>query len=117
MPFGSVDCISLRPEKFNAGTGTSVQLKKMKIHKQESLSFFCPGCKMGHTVNKSWGYNDNPESPTFSAHSIKVDFRPNGPLCHSFITDGMIKFESDSTHELSGQTVELPHFPENYGTN
>ena len=31
-------------------------------------------------------------------------------LCHSFITDGKIQFLPDSTHALSGQTVELPEW-------
>jgi hypothetical protein len=29
-------------------------------------------------------------------------------VCHSFVRDGRIEFLSDSTHHLSGQTVELP---------
>lgn len=32
--------------------------------------------------------------------------------CHSFITDGMIRFLEDSTHELAGRTVELTLRPE-----
>jgi len=28
-------------------------------------------------------------------------------LCHSFVTDGMVQFLSDCTHELAGQTVPL----------
>lgn len=29
-------------------------------------------------------------------------------VCHSYITDGKIQFLNDCTHELSGQTVDLP---------
>lgn len=32
-------------------------------------------------------------------------------ICHSFVTDGKIQFLSDCTHELAGQTVELPDWP------
>jgi hypothetical protein len=35
-------------------------------------------------------------------------------VCHSFVTDGRIQFLADSTHELSGQTVELPDYPERW---
>jgi len=28
--------------------------------------------------------------------------------CHSFVTDGRIQFLSDCTHEMAGQTVDLP---------
>ncbi|WP_019573378.1 DUF6527 family protein [Curvibacter lanceolatus] len=31
--------------------------------------------------------------------------------CHSFVTDGRIQFLSDCTHELAGQTVDLPPWP------
>jgi hypothetical protein len=29
-------------------------------------------------------------------------------ICHSHVTDGRIEFCKDSTHELSGKTVDLP---------
>lgn len=84
------------------------------VEKNGYLIFYCPGCKRGHTVNRLWGYNENPEKPTFSAHSIGIGNPSDDDYCHSYITDGMIKFQSDSKHYLSGKTVELPHFPENY---
>lgn len=38
--------------------------------------------------------------------------RPKVPTvskrCHSFVTDGRIQYLSDCTHELAGQTVDLP---------
>ena len=33
-------------------------------------------------------------------------------ICHSFIRDGQIQFLGDCTHELAGQTVDLPELPE-----
>ena len=33
-------------------------------------------------------------------------------ICHSFVTNGQIQFLSDCTHELAGQTVPLPEWPE-----
>lgn len=32
-------------------------------------------------------------------------------ICHSFVTDGRIQFLGDCTHELAGQTVDLPDWP------
>jgi len=29
-------------------------------------------------------------------------------VCHSFVTDGRIQFLGDCTHNLAGQTVDLP---------
>lgn len=32
-------------------------------------------------------------------------------ICHSVITNGRIKFLNDCTHNLAGQTVDLPNWP------
>ncbi|MCC3156427.1 hypothetical protein LJ737_04215 [Hymenobacter sp. 15J16-1T3B] len=83
-----------------------------------------------------WSYNGNPERPTFSpsllirsghhipGHSGRCwcDFNRDNPenpapasvccgICHSFVRDGYIEFLNDCTHELAGQTVELPLIP------
>lgn len=83
----------------------------------------------------AWTWNGNIESPTFSP-SILVQCghyapgranpescwctynaeHPDDPsgficyACHSFVTDGKIQFLADSTHKLSGQTVDLPEW-------
>lgn len=76
-----------------------------------------------------WTFNGNMEKPTIRAsvlvrsnqwvppvnehnaekwkaqpweqHEIKT-------VCHSFVTDGRIEFLGDCTHDLKGQTVDLP---------
>ncbi|MEO0824925.1 MAG: DUF6527 family protein [Cyanobacteria bacterium J06639_14] len=82
--------------------------------------FECPGCKMPHEVyvkphtndlGASWTFNGDLEKPTFSP-SIRVNYTypdpsKSGMLCHSFVVDGEIRFLSDSTHSLKGQTVAL----------
>lgn len=35
-------------------------------------------------------------------------------LCHYFLTDGKISYCQDCPHELRGQTVDLPDWPEPY---
>ncbi len=84
-----------------------------------------------------WSYNGNAEKPTFSpsvlcrtvrgigltdddwAEYDRIYSGPNGLeavlnhpkfrwVCHSFVVDGRIQFLSDCTHELAGQTVDLP---------
>lgn len=88
------------------------------------LLFRCPGCACAHQVTVGegsgprWGYNGNPDAPTFTP-SVLVTY--NGPdagvdgapqaVCHSFVTDGRIQFLSDCTHALAGQTVDLPDYP------
>ena len=77
-----------------------------------------------------WDFNGNMDAPTFSpsilvrwvetpqnlekdekGNFIKgADGRVKGAkdmVCHSFITNGMIQFLGDCTHELAGKTVEM----------
>ena len=84
-----------------------------------------------------WGFNGNEEKPTFTP-SIKVQYphlseegrkkadefhKKHGryptqkelpfdknDICHSFVTDGKIRYLNDCTHHLKGQTVELLDF-------
>lgn len=75
--------------------------------------FFCPGCKCGHqfkTVHPAptWGFNGDLEKPTVQGSVlVKSTRKEKQIICHSIITDGKIMFCADSTHALSGQTVEL----------
>ncbi|AYO80099.1 DUF6527 family protein [Sphingobium yanoikuyae] len=91
------------------------------------LLFFCPGCRAVHGIKAGagngprWGYNGNPDAPTFTpsvlvttGRAVDPNFKeePGDPpaICHSFVTDGKIQFLADSTHALAGQTVDLPLF-------
>jgi len=72
----------------------------------------------------AWGFNGNHDAPTFSPSilvrgkrritddehdRIMAGEKINLPdyVCHSFVTDGQIRFLGDCTHELAGQTVVL----------
>jgi len=86
--------------------------------------FWCPGCKHAHQItvyedaNRQgpiWGFDGNADAPTFTP-SIFVNppgqyQSPGSPSCHSFVKDGRIQFLADCTHELAGQTVDLPDWP------
>lgn len=80
----------------------------------------CPGCGEPHVVPtvgpNAWGFNEDLERPTLTpsilVHSRKR-YRVDGtiedsPRCHTFIRDGRIEYQSDCTHALAGQTVDLP---------
>jgi hypothetical protein len=68
-------------------------------------------------MGAQWSFNRNGDTPTFSP-SIMVtwDFYPGGveagqavkKVCHSFIREGRIEYLGDCTHELAGQTVDMP---------
>lgn len=94
---------------------------RLGVHTDDYFMFYCPGCETSHAINpKKWHWNGSHDKPSFIpsilVYSHKT-FNKDGnivdtPRCHSFITDGMIAYCSDTTHSLSGQTVELPEYKE-----
>lgn len=80
----------------------------------EHIVFDCPGCASIHmlpvTGPRAWGWNRDLERPTLTP-SIFVNVggsNPAEPICHSFVTDGKIRYLADCTHAMAGQTVDLP---------
>lgn len=76
--------------------------------------FQCPGCKYGHSVRikgpgTCWTWNNDPNKPTVSPSLLVAPTDPDR-RCHSFVTNGFIKFMDDSYHKLAGQVVPLPDF-------
>jgi hypothetical protein len=110
---------------------------KLRFLEGGMVSFKCPGCGDWHVVRVQgegrprWTYNGNADAPTFTpsilyrtghfcdGHSGDCwctwkdeDGEPSGfecIRCHSFVTDGRIRFLSDCSHALAGQTVDLPN--------
>lgn len=69
----------------------------------------CPACDDFHVL-QGWNWNQDLELPTFTP-SLMVTYYTGDKVravCHSHITDGRIAYCPDSTHELKGQTVDLP---------
>ena len=86
--------------------------KKFYEFEKNKFIWNCPGCECLHHIqtNKSempyWNFNGNLEQPTVSP-SVRVRGGKDY-VCHFFIRDGKIEFLNDSTHKLSGQTVDVP---------
>ena len=57
-----------------------------------------------------WTFDGNYDSPTFSPSMLSNKGRVDGhhPICHSFLRNGKWEYLNDSTHDMAGQTVELP---------
>ena len=83
---------------------------------------WCPACKQMHGYavehpfrnGARWSFNGNSEKPSFApSMNISVGPFPDGRVerCHYFLTDGQIRFCGDCTHEMNGQTVDLPDIP------
>lgn len=69
----------------------------------------CPGCRYEHAF-KIHKFNGDINKPTISP-SLLNNFSPDR-ICHSYITDGRIKFLDDCWHPLKGQEVDLPDYAE-----
>ncbi len=82
----------------------------------------CPGCKNHHEFlvvgvhPRLWIFDGNRDLPTFHpSMNCRCGPMPEGTkragkidVCHSIVTAGRIQFLGDCTHELRGQTVDLP---------
>ncbi len=81
----------------------------------------CPACKHAHVFYTTpeaealgyprWTFNGDAERPTFRASMLVYEPRLKGSrrtICHSFVTDGQIRYLDDCAHAMAGQTVDLP---------
>ena len=88
---------------------------------EETLYFWCPGCKGGHmyrikrkdgdTQQPLWTWNGSKESPTFTPsllyYETDLQTKQRKSICHIFVTNGMIQFLNDCQHHLAGKTVPM----------
>lgn len=93
---------------------------------------WCPACEEIHPLPDKWNFNGDLEKPTFSP-SFKhegylkckeADGRWNGKwrrdaegrtipfVCHYILTDGVLNFCIDCTHDMAGKSVPVPKLPE-----
>lgn len=64
-----------------------------------------------------WMFNGDLVKPTFTPSFKHILEWGNGDpteVCHYILTDGVLHYCSDCTHELSGKQVELPPIPDRY---
>lgn len=71
--------------------------------------FLCPGCNRQHGIKTTgggaWTFDGDMDTPTISPSILAICGEDR---CHSFVRAGKIEFLSDCTHDLAGQTVDLP---------
>lgn len=107
-------------------------MAKIKDNGEGMFSFFCPGCGWAHVYyvnsphwrkggdSKGWQFNGDLNNPTFTPSLLNTwgkqadpnFIEPEGERpdktgwsgrCHLFVTNGVINYCGDSTHELSGK--------------
>jgi hypothetical protein len=75
--------------------------------------------KVPNHKNAQWNFNGNLDSPTFTPSinertgyyvnpEMYADAKNESYHCHFVVTDGKIYFCGDCSHELKGQTLDLP---------
>lgn len=71
-------------------------------HELVGHTFWCPGCKITHFLKKdTWVV-----SGSFCRPSVSPSYHLHGK-CHSIITNGIISFLPDCSHELAGYDVGM----------
>lgn len=109
------------------------QVSKFLRKTSQGHAHWCPACKEMHTLFDTWHFNGNVDKPTYSPsfkhEGLKTirdangvwtggwemkDGKPVPEICHYILTDGILNFCADCTHELAGKSVPLPELPEYY---
>ncbi len=89
---------------------------KVRVTETE-LVFRCPaGCREHRVPRNRWTLTGSAENPTITP-SVRETVNPKDhphyqpraatSVCHCVVTDGMIHFCDDCTHELAGQHMPL----------
>lgn len=113
-------------------------MAKIKDYGDGRYAFFCPGCGHEHVYycksphyKISWNFNGDFDKPTFTPSllnrtGVHADPKWKGPdsekdyskppystICHLFVTNGVINYCSDCTHEYNGkQSVAMKEYSE-----
>ncbi len=96
---------------------------------------WCPACQEMHPLPDSWTFNGNVDKPTFSPsfkhEGLKLNKDANGKwvgegrdawlydangkpiseVCHYILTDGVLNFCGDCTHDMAGKSVPMAELP------
>lgn len=108
-----------------------MKIKLVEFDGKICAEFKCPGCGDTHSLpinphknasGAGWNFNGDTEKPTLTPSILSKcgpitdpEYRVNDKgwdsngmkICHSFVTEGRIRFLSDCTHDLKDQTVDL----------
>lgn len=88
-----------------------------------TVAHWCPACKRLHDFavdgpfsnGARWSWDGDREVPTFGPSMvIRTGPMPRTgvvEVCHYFLRAGRIQYLADSTHGMSGTTVDLPDIP------
>lgn len=101
---------------------------------EDGYAHWCPACKEMHRLPNGWNFNGDVNKPTFTPsfrHSgvatvrdengtwtgewvLDGNGKPVPEICHYILTDGILNFCGDCSHDLAGKSVALPVLPAFY---
>lgn len=107
------------------------QVSKVLRRAVDGYIHWCVACKEAHRLPDGWTFNGDLETPTFSPsfrHSgIKIETDENGRwtgewildakgepipfVCHYILTNGIVNYCSDCTHDHAGKSVPIAELP------
>lgn len=91
--------------------------KVRDIPSEGKHTFWCEPCNTHMWFDdKRWAWNGDYEKPTVSPSILwrgaaAADSGTSEGVCHLFIEGGQIRYLSDCTHSLAGQTVPMWELP------
>lgn len=86
-------------------------MKLRPLANHTGWAFFCLGCDDVHVfLTPRWHFSGDLAKPSFQP-SLKISQPELGKICHLVMTQGKIAYCDDCTHDLKGQTVEIPEWP------
>lgn len=89
----------------------------------DTYFWYCPACRELHPLPDGWTFNGNLDKPTFSPSFkhhwncgplVEPPKREGLNICHYIVTDGRVAYCGDCTHDMAGQTIEMPDLPVEY---
>jgi hypothetical protein len=107
---------------------------------EHGWTFYCPACRENHIFDERWAFDGNMEAPTFTPSLSCGPYWRMPPgwdyetaprdekgelvrgegerllgavewTCHLNLTNGVLIFHADSTHEFAGKSVPIEDIP------
>jgi len=98
------------PESRGHNMGTRKVMEVVREGKHLGWSFHCPACGFLHWVDERWTFNGSVDAPSFqpSVKVTKTPFESPEQTCHFYVTNGVIIYQTDCTHDFRGKQLVLP---------
>lgn len=110
------------------------QVSKCLRKTENGFVHWCIACKRAHHLPNGWNFNGNVNKPTFTPSFLhrgnRIETDESGQwtgewildsegkvipfVCHYILTDGIVNYCGDCTHEFAGKSVPIANLPKYY---